>query len=145
MAFGNRVEGSFARLLQAKEAPNTIVWGDFDRSALIRLPVVPTDASGRSVGTPTIEFRLPDGSALPHLLMAGAVLAMLHGRDTEDLESLLERTNSRSNVGDGNAAARVPRSFEEVAEALVQYRGTLSRGSVFPTGFIDALAQGMHR
>ncbi|MFC1639965.1 hypothetical protein ACFL3B_04285 [Gemmatimonadota bacterium] len=145
MAFGNRVEGSFARLLQAKEAPNTIVWGDFDRSALIRLPVVPTDSSGRTVGTPTIEFRLPDGSALPHLLMAGAVLAMLHGRETEDLGGLLERTSSKAGGGDGTAAARVPRSFEEVADALVKYRDTLSRGDVFPTGFIDALAQGMQR
>jgi len=27
----------------------------------------------------------------------------------------------------------------------VQYRDTLLRGDVFPTGFIDALAQGMRR
>jgi glutamine synthetase len=42
MAFGNRVEDSFARLVQGKEAPNTIVWGEFDRNALVRLPVVAT-------------------------------------------------------------------------------------------------------
>ncbi len=145
MAFGNRVEGSFARLLQAKEAPNSIAWGDFDRSALIRLPVVPTDASGRTVGTPTIEFRLPDGSALPHLLMAGAVLAMIHGRETKELGPLLDRTSTKAGGKEASAAARVPRSFEEVADALAQYRETLARGGVFPTGFIDALADQMRR
>ena len=145
MAFGNRVEGSFARLLQAKEAPNTIVWGDFDRSALVRLPVVSTNSSGRTVGTPTVEFRLPDGSALPHLLMAGAALALIHGRETEDLEALLERTISRARGGAADGAAPVPRSFEEVADALVQYRDMLERGGVFPTGFTGAMAEQMRR
>ncbi len=80
MAFGNRVEDSFARLNQAKEAPNRISWGEFDRNALVRLPITATDQTGRQVTMPTIEFRLPDGSALPHLLMAGVAVAMLEGR-----------------------------------------------------------------
>jgi glutamine synthetase len=142
MAFGNRVEGSFARLLQAKEAPNSIVWGDFDRSALVRLPVVPTDASGRTVGKPTVEFRLPDGSALPHLLMAGAALAMVLGHDTEDLDTLLERTSS-TKKGAETVAAPVPRSFDEVADAVFSYRDALMSGGVFPEGYVDALVERM--
>jgi len=141
MAFGNRVEGSFARLLQAKEAPNSIAWGDYDRSALVRLPVVPTDSTGRTVGKPTVEFRLPDGSALPHLLMAGAALSMIHGKETANLDELLERTNSRRRDKKTDATTRVPRSFEEVADAMMQYRGILASGDVFPTGYFDAVVE----
>ncbi len=79
MAFGNRDEGSFVRLGQAREAPNSIIWGEYDRSALIRLPFVPTDAQGRAVAAPTVEFRLPDGSAHAHHLLAGVAQAALAG------------------------------------------------------------------
>ena len=68
---------------------------------------------------------------------------MIHGRETEDLEALLERTNSKARGGTADAAAHVPRSFEEVADALVQYRTMLERGGVFPTGFTDALVERM--
>ena len=145
MAFGNCVEGSFARLLQAKEAPSAITWGEHDRSALVRLPAVPRDAAGRMVAAPTIEFRLPDGSALPHLLMAGAALSMIRGRDTEDLDGLLKRTASRKAVGRKVAASPVPRDFGEVAEALSAYRDTLEAGGVFPTEFIDGLVARLRR
>jgi glutamine synthetase len=142
MAFGNRVTGSFARLRQAKEAPNTIVWGEFDRSALIRLPIVARDLEGREVTTPTIEFRLPDGSALPHLLLAGAALATAHGRVTPDLDELLARTRVGSG-GAGPAAEPVPRSFAEVADALERCRPVLERGGVFPPAMVDSVLAGL--
>jgi glutamine synthetase len=137
MAFGNRVEGSFARLVQGKEAPNTIVWGEFDRNALVRLPVVATDAEGRVVTPPTIEFRLADGSALPHLLLAGAALAMIRGRDTADLDDLLRRTCSIGAAGAAQAAAKVPRNFAQVADALARNRSTFELGGTFPAAMLD--------
>jgi glutamine synthetase len=136
MAFGNRVQGSFARLIQAKEAPNSIVWGEYDRNALIRLPIVPTNETGDAVTSPTVEFRLPDGSALPHLLMAGAALAMIHGRDNQDLDELLLRTSSAAAAAEGGATP-VPRGFDEVATALSLHRGALEVGDVFPSGLLD--------
>jgi glutamine synthetase len=135
MAFGNRVRESFARLRQAKEAPNAIVWGEFDRSALIRLPVVARDIHGREVTTPTIEFRLPDGSALPHLLLAGAALATVQGRLTTELDTVLARTRA----GSASGAEPVPRSFAEVGEALARCRGMLERGDAFPPPLVDAV------
>jgi len=143
MAFGNRVEGSFARLAQAKEAPNSIVWGEFDRSALVRLPAVPTDENGRPVVPRTIEFRLPDGSALPHLLLAGAALSMIHGCDTPDLDELLERTSSISAARNAERVERVPRNFTEVADAVVRYSDTLQMGGVFPQVLIDQVVAGL--
>jgi len=139
MAFGNCVDGSFARLRQAKEAPNTIVWGEFDRKALIRLPVVATDEHGRAITAPTVEFRLPDGSALPHLLLAGAALAMIHGRDTQKLAELLARTRSTELAGTDGTASPVPRDFREVAAALTRYRETFEKASVFPATLIDSV------
>jgi glutamine synthetase len=138
MAFGNRVEGSFVRIRQAKEAPSAIVWGEYDRQALIRLPVVTTDEAGRVVTPATVEFRLPDGSALPHLLLAGAALAMIKGRDTEALDDLLKRTSAIEARKSGAARAeRVPRDFYEVADALARHRETLEAGDAFPSGLLD--------
>ncbi|MGD2153184.1 MAG: hypothetical protein PVG79_07920 [Gemmatimonadales bacterium] len=141
MAFGNQMEESFARLLQGKEAPNTIVWGQYDRNALIRLPIVATDAEGRVVTPPTIEFRLADGSALTHLLLAGAALAMICGRDTADLDGLLQRTVSGGAAGVPAAAAKVPEDFAEVAEALARDRTTFELGGTFPAELIDRVIE----
>ncbi|MCP3904861.1 MAG: glutamine synthetase [Planctomycetes bacterium] len=136
MVFGNRRADSFARLGQGLEAPTAISWGACDRSALIRLPVVPRSADGTALATATIEFRLPDGSAHPHLLLAGVAQAMCHGHDLPDLDALLDRTGSRA---DGADRDRLPTSFAEVAEALARFRPALEAGDVFPPAFIDAL------
>ena len=144
MAFGNRVEGSFVRITQAKEAPSTIVWGEYDRLALIRLPVVTTDETGRVVTPATVEFRLPDGSALPHLLLAGAALAMIHGRDTKELEDLLRRTSAElAREGKAGRAERVPRDFYGVADALARHRDTLELGGTFPSTLLDQFVEAL--
>lgn len=137
MAFGNRSEGSFVRLTQGKEAPNRVTWGEFDRKALVRLPVVVRTAAGEVVSPPTVEFRLPDGSAHPHLLMAGLAQALMLGRETPEREALLERT--RSNGGGAVAAVPVPRTFTAIADALAAHRAVLTAGGVFPAQVLDAV------
>jgi glutamine synthetase len=137
MAFGNRTQGSYERIVQAKEAPSTIVWGKFDRQALIRLPVPVTDRDGTVISPPTIEFRLPDGSALAHLLLAGAAHAMILGRKTDDLPELLRRTSADAS-GATDGATPIPRTALEVAEALTHHRASLEMNS-FPPGLIDHL------
>jgi len=139
MAFGNRVRGSFARITQAKEAPSVITWGAFDRQALVRLPIVPKDVAGQAITAPTIEFRLPDGSALPHMLLAGAALAMLKGRDTPDLDVLLKRTSKTSAAAEAGGGLPVPLSFSEVADALEDQRNDLEKAGVFPREMVDHL------
>jgi len=107
MAFGNRTEGSFIRLTQAKEAPSAVAWGEFDRSALIRLPVTVRAADGRIITVPTIEFRLPDGSAHAHFLLAGAAQAMLFGASIEGSTSC---SRARSPGASGPSRATLRRS-----------------------------------
>jgi len=139
MAFGNRAPGSLTRLTQAKEAPNRITWGEYDRSALIRLPAQARDAAGEPVSPPTIEFRLPDGTVFPHLLLAGTALAMISGAATEGLDELLRATSAAGVKDGGGRAASVPRSFSEVATAVAEHRETFEAGGVFPPPLLDRL------
>lgn len=141
MAFGNRDKGSFTRLMQGKEAPNAITWGSFNRLALIRLPIQLETEDGRVVTPPTIEFRLPDGSAHPYLVLAGIAQAMLLGRDTDDLDALLERTGAEYALNEMGEAAPVPKSFREVASALRQYEEVLLKGDVFPESLLSNLGK----
>jgi glutamine synthetase len=135
MAFGNRASNSFVRLLQAKEAPSTVTWGHYNRRALIRLPIVATDEKGQSVSPETVEFRLPDGSAHPHLLLAGIAQTMVAGKEIEDLDAMLEHTSALRKTG--SAALPVPRSFLEVADRLSERRTTFEAGGIFPAQVID--------
>jgi glutamine synthetase len=152
MAFGNRAESSLARLSQAKEAPSSIRWGRYDRSALVRIPVVPAGADGRGVAEPTVEFRLPDGSAMPHLLLAGIVQTMLAARDDASLDALLRATSAAHGAtpgapGDSAGESPVeplPRDFPAVADALRLHRATLQAGEVFPSALLDALIARLH-
>jgi glutamine synthetase len=139
MAFGNRSAGSFVRLDQAKEAPNEVTWGAYDRHALVRLPLVTRTEDGRVISPPTIEFRLPDGSAHPHLLLAAVAQSMLDVRSRPDLKALLERTSSQQkpNAGGGSKGNRLPMSFLEIAKLLSTNRSVLEEGGVFPSSLID--------
>lgn len=137
MAFGNRVEGSFVRLTQGKEAPRSVAWGEFDRHALVRLPIVATAPDGRRVAEPTIEFRLPDGSAHPHLLLAGVAQALVSGRETPGLDALLERTSAANAGRSGEDGPRLPTTPREIADVLALTRPMLEAGGVFPPTLIE--------
>lgn len=133
MAFGNRAEDSFIRLGQGREAPNRVTWGRHNRKALIRIPIVARDGRGRAVSPETVEFRLPDGSAHPHLLLAGVAQAMIAGRGAAVADVLARSAATES----GAAAPLVPRSFVEVADCLRDQRAVFEAGGVFPSGMID--------
>ncbi len=135
MAFGNRCSSSFLRLSQAKEAPNSVTWGRFNRKALVRLPIVATDEQGRPVSPETVEFRLPDGSAHPHLLLAGVAQAMLKGRSASDLDEVLKTTAAQEGVHPSRFS--VPSSFASVGAALSAARADLEAGDIFPSSLLD--------
>ena len=144
MAFGNRSPRSFVRLRQGREAPSTVTWGRFDRKALVRLPIVATDGSGRPVSAETVEFRLPDGSAHPHLLLAAIAQAMASGAALP-LDRLLAKTaaGAASAAADASGAHRVPRTFSDVADHLRAHRDVFEAGGVFPPHVIDRLASAL--
>lgn len=135
MAFGNRKPGSFLRLFQGKEAPTGVTWGRFNRKALVRLPISATDADGMPISPDTIEFRLPDGSAHPHKLLAGIAQTSCAGRQLPDLAELLEHTDASRDVV--KHATPIPQEFSEVADAISEAREVFEAGDVFPPTLID--------
>lgn len=137
MAFGNRTHDSFVRLTQGQEAPTAVSWGQRDRKALIRIPIVPRDGTGRPVAPPTVEFRLPDGSAVQHLLLAGIAQSMIEGRRDPGLAELLEMTEASRVRATGEGASPICRTRSEVHEALTGERAVLEAGGVFPAEVID--------
>ena len=130
MAFGNRVPSSFTRVRQGREAPHAIVWGEFDRSALVRLPMLATTEDGRAVAPPDIEFRLPDGSAHPHLVLAGVAQAMCEAAG--EPRRISTPCSSARNARRGAGGRPVPHDFPAVADALERERAVLEAGGVFP-------------
>jgi glutamine synthetase len=138
MAFGNRSRDSFVRLTQGKEAPSAVTWGRYNRKALVRIPIIPTDENGRATSPGTIEFRLPDGSAHPHLLLAGIAQAFVDGRRMTDLDERLART-AVTLQGQVTAENRVPLTFPEIADALAGCRPVLEAGGVFAPNMMDRI------
>jgi glutamine synthetase len=136
MAFGNRSRDSFVRLSQGKEAPSAVTWGRYNRKALVRIPIIPTDEHGRETSPGTIEFRLPDGSAHPHLLLAGVAQALVAGRAAGDLNELLARTAVTA-TGPAASEHRVPLTFPEVADAVEASRQALEAGGIFSAGLVN--------
>jgi len=140
MAFGNRADSSFARLEQARSTPTGVTWGD-DRRALVRLPMA-GDGAGPFV--PTIEFRLSDGSAHPHLLLAGVAQAMMAAGRMADLDALLDAT-AATQGGARRDQPSVPHSRAEVAAGLRDQRGTFEAGGVFPPALIDSVISALEK
>lgn len=130
MAFGNRSRDSFVRLSQGKEAPSVVTWGRYNRKALVRIPIIPTDATGRPTSPGTIEFRLPDGSAHPHLLLAGVAQAMVAARANPALQTVIAQT-AVSAQGASSTEHRVPLTFAEIADAVDGSRAALEAGGIF--------------
>jgi hypothetical protein len=71
-----------------------------------------------------VEFRLPDGSAMVHLLLAGIAQAMIAAGDAPDLAA---------------AAEPLPRDFPAVGALLSDHRARFEAGGVFPPALVDAL------
>ncbi|MEX0986030.1 MAG: glutamine synthetase family protein [Bacteroidales bacterium] len=154
-AFGNTVPTSYVRLVPEQEAPTRICWGDRNRSVLVRIPLgwlgnsnMIGDANPQekelNLNTPerqTFEFRAPDGSADIHSLMAGLVLASLHGLEMNNslelAESLYVDEDIYKNREKYVHLDHLPASCYESAAALQAKRHVFEKDRVFPVGMID--------
>ena len=144
MAFGNRDYNSFVRLSQGTEVPRAVSWGEFNRHALVRLPIVPRTAEGRSTAAPTIEFRLPDGSGFPHLLLAAVAQAIAYGKSLPAIDALLNATAAGRATRDSEEA-HLPRNFGEIADLLSQHRKLLEAGGVFAPRLVDGIEDALRK
>lgn len=134
MTWGNRDATSFTRLEGGKESPETITWGCYNRRALVRIPIQARSADAAEVTPPTIEFRLPDGSVHPHLLLAGVAQAMVAAHGRGDATAVLQA----SEAGRGGAGRSLPFDRASVADELERCREDLQAGGVLPGSLVDA-------
>jgi glutamine synthetase len=155
-AFGNTVASSYLRLVPGQEAPTRICWGRRNRSALIRVPLS-FGTGGRmdrrmnpreegelpsALSRPTVEYRSPDGSAFPHLLLAAVTLAVEEGLTAEES---LERARELEVTGDltdradlGEGLDQLPDTAVAAARALREERVFFEQGG-FPPRLLDAV------
>ncbi|EGQ8012797.1 glutamate--ammonia ligase [Vibrio cholerae] len=132
-AITNPSTNSYKRLVPHYEAPVMLAYSARNRSASIRIPVVPSPKARR------IEVRFPDPAANPYLAFAALLMAGLDGiknkihpgeamdKDLYDLPA--------------EEAAEIPKVAESLQQAL-QYldadREFLTAGGVFSDDFIDS-------
>jgi glutamine synthetase len=132
-AFTNASTNSYKRLVPGFEAPVMLAYSARNRSASIRIPIVPSPKARR------IEVRFPDPTANPYLSFAALLMAGLDGiknkihpgepmdKDLYDLPA--------------EEAANIPtvaESLSQALEALDNDREFLTAGGVFSNDAIDA-------
>ncbi len=153
-AFGNTIPTSYLRLVPNQEAPTKICWGDRNRSALVRVPL---GWSGKqnmaAIANPdvhvsakngdsrqTFEFRVPDGSANIHLVMAGLIVASLHGINMPNALQLADQLYVEGNIFRNIPAQQLqqlPASCVESGKRLSSKRWIFENMDIFPKQLID--------
>ncbi|PWE00817.1 glutamine synthetase family protein [Marinilabilia rubra] len=154
-AFGNTLPTSYLRLVPNQEAPTYICWGERNRSALVRIPlgwtsqssmaaaVNPADGSlnkDTSNDRQTFEFRVPDGSADIHLIMAGIINAAIHGLNMKDALKKAGDLYVNGNIFNNNDYQKLnqlPASCYESAERLEKKKHHFIDSGIFPDGIIN--------
>ncbi len=132
-AFANASTNSYKRLVPGFEAPVMLAYSARNRSASIRIPVVPSPKARR------IEVRFPDPTANPYLAFSAMLMAGLDGiknkihpgdamdKDLYDLPA--------------EEAAEIPQvatSLQDALNSLDADREFLTSGGVFSDDFIDS-------
>lgn len=154
--FGNCVSASYLRLVPGQEAPTRICWGARNRSSLIRVPLnfatkVRMDRTMNpeergdypgSISRPTVEYRSPDGSAFPHLLLAGITLCIQDGLLSEDSLQLAANLEVEGNIFAQpellDRLKQLPPTAVQAAGSLRENRGFFEERG-FPARLIDVV------
>lgn len=153
-AFGNTIPTSYLRLVPNQEAPTRICWGDRNRSALVRVPLGWTGKRNMAaIANPevkvsakngesrqTFEFRVPDGSANIHLILAGLIVASLHGIEMPDALEMADQLYVEGNIFRNvptQQLQQLPASCVESAERLKSKREIFEANGIFPVRLID--------
>jgi glutamine synthetase len=132
-AFANPTTNSYKRLVPGFEAPVMLAYSARNRSASIRIPVVPSPKARR------IEARFPDPAANPYLTFAALLMAGLDGiknkihpgeAASKDLYDLPPEEEAM--------IPKVAESLQQALECLDADREFLTAGGVFSDDFIDS-------
>jgi glutamine synthetase len=153
-AFGNTIPTSYLRLVPNQEAPTKICWGDRNRSALVRVPLGWTGKQNMAaIANPevkvsarngdsrqTFEYRVPDGSANIHLILAGLIVASLHGIEMPNALEMAEQLYVEGNIFRNiptQQLQQLPASCVESGERLKSKREIFEKDGIFPKQLMD--------
>jgi len=153
-AFGNTIPTSYLRLVPNQEAPTKICWGDRNRSALVRVPLGWTGKQNMAAkanpdikvsakngdSRQTFEFRVPDGSANIHLILAGLIVASLHGIEMPNALEMADQLYVEGNIFRNiptQQLLQLPASCVESGERLKSKREIFEKNGIFPERLIN--------
>jgi glutamine synthetase len=154
-AFGNTVPSSYLRLVPNMEAPTQFFWSDANRKAMVRVPLGWSKTSNLAErvnpgkqsepmkidSMQTIEFRVPDGSANVHQLIAGIAMAVEYGfSHSEDALKLTDKLYFKGKTIEENQSAQfphLPASCAESADSLEKNRALYERENIFPASIVN--------
>ena len=132
-AFTNPSTNSYKRLVPGFEAPVMLAYSARNRSASIRIPVVPSPKARR------IEARFPDPAANPYLAFASLLMAGLDGiKNKIHPGEAMDKDLYDLPAEEAAEIPKVAESLEIALKALDEDREFLTAGGVFSDDFIDS-------
>ncbi|KII81257.1 glutamate--ammonia ligase [Vibrio renipiscarius] len=132
-AFANPSTNSYKRLVPGYEAPVMLAYSARNRSASIRIPVVPSPKARR------IEARFPDPAANPYLAFACLLMAGLDGvKNKIHPGEAMDKDLYDLPAEEAAEIPKVAESLEVALKALNEDREFLTSGGVFSDDFIDS-------
>jgi glutamine synthetase len=132
-AFTNASTNSYKRLVPGFEAPVMLAYSARNRSASIRIPVVPSPKARR------IEVRFPDPTGNPYLAFTAMLMAGLDGiKNKIHPGDAMDKDLYDLPAEEAAAIPQVATSLEEALNELDADRGFLTAGGVMTDDMIDA-------
>jgi glutamine synthetase len=135
-AFANASTNSYKRLVPGFEAPVMLAYSARNRSASIRIPVVPSPKARR------IEVRFPDPTANPYLAFACMLMAGLDGiKNKIHPGEAMDKDLYDLPAEEAKAIPTVAESLQQALQCLDEDRAFLTAGGVFSDDFIDSFIE----
>ena len=135
LALTNPSTNSYRRLVPGFEAPNKAFFGKANRSAAIRVPKYAVTER-----TKRIEFRPPDATSNPYLMLAAQLMAGLdgieRGLDSKRFGPIDENVFAWSREKQAQIPS-LPGSLEEALDALEEDHEFLLKGGVFTESLLE--------
>ena len=132
-AFTNPSTNSYKRLVPGFEAPVMLAYSARNRSASIRIPIVPSPKARR------IEARFPDPAANPYLAFAALLMAGLDGiKNKIHPGEAMDKDLYDLPAEEAAEIPKVAESLEVALKALDEDREFLTAGGVFSDDFINS-------
>ncbi|WNC69120.1 glutamate--ammonia ligase [Thalassotalea nanhaiensis] len=132
-AFTNASTNSYKRLVPGFEAPVMLAYSARNRSASIRIPIVPTPKATR------IEVRFPDPTANPYLAFSAMLMAGLDGiKNKIHPGDAMDKDLYDLPAEEAAAIPQVASSLEEALDSLEADMDFLTAGGVMDEDMINA-------